>query len=154
MAFQMPPVLLVSTMLPLLLISFISVMVLRRLRPSASPQNLLQPADPTINIPEPSILSKSLAEALPDSIIFPQSAADFKESTGSYWAQQECEVIPTCVVRPHNAQELSKAITILKSEYDKPTEEQAAKRKAEGLFAVRGGGHSPVSGAASIEGGY
>ncbi|KAL9132511.1 MAG: hypothetical protein Q9175_006311 [Cornicularia normoerica] len=70
----------------------------------------------------------------------------------SYWAQQECEVIPACVVRPRDVQQLCTAVTVLKREYD-DRRKQAGEAKAEGLFAIRSGGHSPVSGAASIKGG-
>ena len=100
--------------------------------------------------PEPTMLSKSLALALPDSVIFPQDIAAFKQSMNSYWAQQECEVIPACVVRPRNVQQLCTAVTILKQEYDQRGKRDG-KEKAEGLFAIRSGGHSPVPGAASIQ---
>lgn len=70
----------------------------------------------------------------------------------SYWAQQECEVVPACVVRPRDVQELSTATTMLKREYDE-RRKQSGKDQPEGLFAIRGGGHSPIAGAASINGG-
>ena len=70
----------------------------------------------------------------------------------SYWAKQESEVIPACVVRPRDVQQLCTAITILKREYDE-REKHSHEEKAKGLFAIRSGGHSPVSGAASINGG-
>lgn len=98
------------------------------------------------------MLSESLASALPDSIIFPHDAAAFKQSMNSYWAQQECEVIPACVVRPRNVQQLCTTVTVLKHEYDERGK-QAGEEKSQGLFAIRSGGHSPVSGAASIKGG-
>lgn len=102
--------------------------------------------------PEPSMLIKSLASALPHSVVFPHDVDDFKQSMNSYWAKQECEVVPECVVRPRDVQQLCTAVTILKCEYDlrgmQPGEENA-----KGLFAIRSGGHSPISGAASIQGG-
>lgn len=101
---------------------------------------------------EPTMLSKSLALALPKSVIFPQDATAFKESMNSYWAQQEREVVPACVVRPCDVQQLSIAVTVLKREYDE-RQKQAGENKAEGLFAIRSGGHSPVAGAASIKAG-
>lgn len=103
---------------------------------------------------EPNMLTmcKNLASALPDCVIFPNDTSAFKHSMNSYWAQQEREVAPACVVRPRNVQQLSAAVKILKREYDerpRPTgEDQDA-----GLFAIRSGGHSPVPGAASIKGG-
>lgn len=100
--------------------------------------------------PEQIGLSKSLALVLPDSVVFPQDPATFKQLTNSYWAQQEREVIPACVVRPRDVQQLSTAVTVLKREYDKRA---VGENKTGGLFAVRSGGHSPVHGAASIKGG-
>lgn len=44
------------------------------------------------------------------------------------------------------------AIRLLKTEYDERRKRDAG-GKIPGLFAVRSGGHSPVPGAASIEGG-
>ncbi|CAD6569233.1 MAG: hypothetical protein ASARMPRED_002677 [Alectoria sarmentosa] len=136
------------------LLVFISIFIMRRLRTS----QILQAAkksdhlDLTSSSPEPTMLSKSLASALPECVIFPHDATAFKQSMNSYWAQQECEVIPACVVRPRDVQQLSTAVTVLKREYDERGK-QAGKESAEGLFAIRSGGHSPVSGAASIKGG-
>lgn len=136
------------------LLVFISIFIMRRLRTS----QILQAAkksdhlDLTSSSPEPTMLSKSLASALPECVIFPHDATAFKQSMNSYWAQQECEVIPACVVRPRDVQQLCTAVTVLKREYDERGK-QAGEESAEGLFAIRSGGHSPVSGAASIKGG-
>lgn len=35
-----------------------------------------------------------------------------------YWAQQECEVISACVVRPRDVQQLCTAINIIKRQFD------------------------------------
>lgn len=102
--------------------------------------------------PEPSMLSRNLASALSDSVIFPHDVAAFKQSMNSYWAQQECEVFPACVVRPRNVHGLCTAVKLLRHEYEE-RQRQAGERRADGLFAVRSGGHSPVAGAASIKGG-
>ncbi len=149
MAFQ-----LLSASAATTLLIVISIFVIRRLRTLPTLQSAKKPnhLDLTSNSLEPTMLSKSLAAALPDSVIFPHDAAAFKQSMNSYWAQQECEVIPACVVRPRNVQELCTAVTILKREYDERGK-QAGESRAEGLFAIRSGGHSPVSGAASIKGG-
>ncbi len=149
MAFQ-----LLSASAATTLLIVISIFVIRHLRTLPTPQAAKKPnhLDLTSSSLEPTILSKSLAVALPDSVIFPHDAAAFKQSMNSYWAQQECEVIPACVVRPRNVQELCTAVTILKREYDERGK-QAGEARAEGLFAIRSGGHSPVSGAASIKGG-
>lgn len=103
---------------------------------------------------EPHILAlcRSLASALPDSVIFPHDTAVFKNSMDSYWAQQERELAPACVVRPRNVQQLSAAVKILKRVYDERSG-PAGGEQTRGLFAVRSGGHSPVPGAASIKGG-
>ena len=136
------------------LLFIISLYIARRLRTSHTLQATKQPdhLQLTSNLPEPTNLSKKLASVLPDSVIFPHDAAAFKQSMNSYWAQQECEVIPACIVRPRDIQQLGTAVTILKREYDERGR-QAGEVKAEGLFAIRSGGHSPVAGAASIKGG-
>ena len=136
------------------LLVIISVYIVHRLRTSYTLQAAKKPdhLDFTSSLPEPTILSKILAAVLPDSVISPHDATEFKQSMTSYWAQQECEVIPACIVRPRDIQQLSTAVTILKREYDERGN-QAGEVKAEGLFAIRSGGHSPVSGAASIKGG-
>lgn len=147
MAFQLSPLFAATT----LFIIVSSIFIMRRLQTlQAANKHLL--LDLTSSSIESAMLSKSLASALPDSIIFPDDVAAFKQSMNSYWAQQECEVIPACVVRPRDVQQLCKAVTILKREYDQ-RRKQTGEKQAKGLFAIRGGGHSPVSGAASIEGG-
>jgi hypothetical protein len=103
----------------------------------------------SIEPPEPTILVKKLLLQLPDSVILPQSRQNFKEGLNAYWAQQECEIIPTCILRPRTVKELSIAVKIFKAEFD----DRGKERDDIGIFAVRGGGHSPVPGAASIEGG-
>jgi FAD binding domain len=141
-----------TTLFLVLIISIIIIM--RRLRTSQTLQDAKKHdhLDLTCSLPEPTMLSKSLASALPDSVFFPHDAAAFKQSMNSYWAQQECQVVPGCVVRPRDVQQLCTAVTILKHEYDERGK-QAGEENAEGLFAIRSGGHSPVSGAASIKGG-
>ncbi|KAF1845473.1 Glucooligosaccharide oxidase [Cucurbitaria berberidis CBS 394.84] len=99
-------------------------------------------------------LRAKLMSALPESIISPENAASFKQSTNSYWDQKACEVRPSCVVRPRDVQELSRTVKILKSEFDQRRKESKISESIlEGIFAVRGGGHSPVAGASSIKGG-
>lgn len=63
-------------------------------------------------------------------------------------------MIPACVIRPRDVRQLCTAVTVLKREYDvRGRQAGEENEKAEGLFAIRSGGHSPVSGAASIKGG-
>lgn len=135
-------------------ITLFIIVIMSRLRIFQTRQAATEPdhLDPVSSSPEPTKLSKSLALALPQSIIFPEDTAAFKQSMNSYWAQQEREVIPACVIRPRDVQQLSMAVTVLKSEYDE-RQKEAGENKAEGLFAIRSGGHSPVAGAASIMGG-
>ncbi|TGO07340.1 hypothetical protein BTUL_0290g00050 [Botrytis tulipae] len=104
--------------------------------------------------PEITRISKTLVAALPESVILPQSITNFNKAVNGYWAKQECEVNPSCIVRPRNNEELCIAVTIIKHEYDERRKENfGEEHRSEGLFAVRSGGHSCVAGAASIEGG-
>ena len=149
MAFQ---VFSVSVGTTLLIIVFILIM--RRLRTSQTPQAAKKHEymDLTSGLLGTTMLSKSLASALPKSVIFPHDTTAFKRSINSYWAQQECEAIPAWVVRPRDVQQLCTAVTVLKCHYEERGK-QAGQEKGEGLFAIRSGGHSPVSGVASIKGG-
>jgi len=128
------------------LVVIISILIIRRVRASP-PQNLT-----TSRSSEPTILAKVLASKLPESVILQHDAAAFENSTKSYWAQQECEVTPACVVRPRDVRELCTAVTILKHEYDERRKRSGNDRQG-GLFAIRGGSHSPISGAATVKGG-
>ena len=153
MAFQI-----LSTFAATALLIIISIVIGYRRLISPTRQVEMKPdhVDLTSNSQEQTMLCKSLASALPDSVIFPQDAVAFKQSMDCYWAQQEREVIPACVVRPRDVQQLCAAVSVLKREYDereRQVGEKRAEKKAEGLFTIRSGGHSPVSGAASIKGG-
>lgn len=138
-----------ATAITLLIIVIMSRLLILQARQAATEPDYL---DLVSSSPESTELNKSLALALPKRIIFPQDAAAFKQSINSYWAQQEREVIPACVIKPSRLQQLSIAVTVLKREYDK-RQKEAGENKAEGLFAIRSGGHSPIAGAASIKGG-
>jgi hypothetical protein len=116
----------------------LSVLILRGFLPSQ------RTADGKVfAVPEPTLTSILLSKSLPESVILPDSSK-FSKATSSYWAKQESEIIPACVLRPRTTGELSVAVKILKQEYDKDPR---------GMFAIRSGGHSPVPGAASIQGG-
>ncbi|KAF7928990.1 hypothetical protein BELL_0247g00100 [Botrytis elliptica] len=105
-------------------------------------------------IPEITRISKTLAAALPESVILPQSITSFNKAVDGYWAKQECEINPSCIVRPRNDEEICTAITILKREYDERRKQKVGKEhRFDGFFAIRSGGHSCVAGAANIEGG-
>ncbi|OAL65160.1 FAD binding domain protein [Trichophyton rubrum] len=136
-----------------LLIAVSVFFAMRRLRGSPKepePELVVRSSEAAIQ------LNKLLASALPeDVVVLPQNAATFRKSMNTYWAQQECEVVPACVVRPRNIDQLCTAVTILKGEYDRrrSLDDEKGGIKAGGLFAVRSGGHSAVSHAASIEDG-
>lgn len=148
MAFHLLPAVVVTAILVLVTI------LIMRLRTSFIPQasKKLNHSDNTRSSTEFSIISKNLESALSEILIFPHDGTVFDETMNSYWAKQECEVVPACVIRPHNIQQLSTAITILKQEYER-REKQGGDENSVGSFAVRSGGHSPVPGAASIKGG-
>ncbi|OAG00035.1 FAD binding domain-containing protein [Paraphaeosphaeria sporulosa] len=103
-------------------------------------------------------LAKALASALPDETILPEDATSFLNATDIYWDQQESERVPSCIVQPQTVESVSTAVKILKHAYAervlgcRKNDLESGLREA-GLFAVRSGGHSPVSGAASIDGG-
>ncbi len=146
---------------PLLFVSFVSIIVtvigtiiIRRTRAPPHPQNVTFATrmNPTIDSSELSRLTASLASALPNGVILPHDESPFKDATQSYWAQQACEAVPACVIQPRNAQELSEAVKILKDEFD-GTGKESVGDVTRGLFAIRGGGHSPLPGASSINGG-
>ncbi|KAL4742305.1 FAD binding domain protein [Aspergillus similis] len=123
-----------------------AVWVLQRTKyPPESQAQLEVPTDP-------SPISKKLAEALPHIVLLHRDNDAFRKSINSYWAQQEREVMQACIVQPREAGEVAKVIDILKREYDKqkafPTD-----KSGDVLFAVRGGGQSPVLGGASAKGG-
>ncbi|KAJ4286983.1 hypothetical protein N0V90_012864 [Kalmusia sp. IMI 367209] len=100
-------------------------------------------------------LIEDLSSALPDNTILPTDVEAFEKSINTHWAKQECEVVPSCIIRPRTTAQLSTAITILKREYDerKKNNLDGGNADAAGLFAIRSGGHSPVARSASIEDG-
>ncbi|KAL9622767.1 MAG: hypothetical protein Q9160_002885 [Pyrenula sp. 1 TL-2023] len=104
---------------------------------------------------EPGALVKDLKAALPDGVAtlpFDDYVA-FKQSMNAYWARQEREIVPACVVRPRDTRHLVATVKIIKREFDERQKLGGLQRTAESLFAVRGGGHSPVPNAANISGG-
>lgn len=137
-----------------LIVTVIGTIIIRRTRTPPHSQNLTSAThiNPMTDTSELRTLTASLASALPNSVILPQDESPFKDATQSYWAQQACEAVPACVIQPRNAQELSEAVKILKDEFD-AMETQSVGNVTMGLFAIRGGGHSPLPGASSINGG-
>jgi FAD/FMN-containing dehydrogenase len=137
--------LLTLSVIPLILLTASSIFLYNTIRPHASET---KPTKKEI-ITEPSKLAKQLVSALPDSVLLLQDIDVFKQGRNAYWAQQECEIIPACIVQPRTVQELSTVVIILNKEYISQKNTPTSK----GIFAIRGGGHSPVPGAASIKDG-
>ncbi|EZG08954.1 hypothetical protein H106_01868 [Trichophyton rubrum CBS 735.88] len=75
-----------------LLIAVSVFFAMRRLRGSPKepePELVVRSSEAAIQ------LNKLLASALPeDVVVLPQNAATFRKSMNTYWAQQECEVVP------------------------------------------------------------
>ena len=85
-----------------------------------------------------------LSLALGQKVSYPASVI-YKASATSYWSRQEELLVPSCVIRPANAQDVATAVTTL------------TRLNKLGLpnckFAIRGGGHTPWAGSANIDGG-
>ena len=95
-------------------------------------------------------LVQRLKAALPAIVLLPEDD-HFPAVANVYWARQECEALPSCIVRPTTTEELSSAVKILKREYDDRRREEGY--GVVGVFAIRSGGHSVPSGAASLRDG-
>ncbi|KAF2651117.1 FAD-binding domain-containing protein [Lophiostoma macrostomum CBS 122681] len=96
-----------------------------------------------------------LSKELPDIVLLPNSPTHisaFRQSTASYWAKQESEATPAIIPQPKNALSLSTAMKLINRTFTDCITSTDPERRAdvEGLFAIRSGGHSPISGAASV----
>ncbi|GMF73651.1 unnamed protein product [Aspergillus oryzae] len=98
-----------------------------------------------------SLISQKLVEALPHIVLSHSDKDAFRKSIDSYWAQQEREVRQACIVQPREASEVASVINILKREHGRQRPSTGGCDDV--LFAVRGGGQSPVPGGASAKGG-
>ena len=101
-------------------------------------------------------LVDQLSSAFPDIVLLSSDGEIFEQSMNAYWAKQECEVVPCCVLRPTTTEQLSTAIKLLSREYHQRQRNGSGDDNEgieTGLFAIRSGGHSPKSHAASIEDG-
>ncbi|RMZ74576.1 histidine kinase HHK3p [Pyrenophora seminiperda CCB06] len=99
-------------------------------------------------------LKAKLVAAIPHIVIGPEKEKEYRQSVNAYWDQKACEVPPACIVRPRNVWELAQAVKILRREFDLRSDRaKTSGEEVEPIFAVRGGGHSPVPGASSIRGG-
>jgi FAD/FMN-containing dehydrogenase len=84
-----------------------------------------------------------LMAELGNKISFPSSAA-YEESVGSYWSVQNNDIDPTCIVSPNATADVSLAVGSL---------HEVSSFGLQCPFAVRGGGHTPWAGAATIANG-
>ncbi|ELR10382.1 hypothetical protein VC83_00470 [Pseudogymnoascus destructans] len=80
-----------------------------------------------------------LSASLGSSVVF-NSSSEYGKSQSSHWALQQSELIPSCIIVPSRASEVSDAISIIS------TIETCN-------FAIKGAGHGTVVGAANIDGG-
>ncbi|OBT69835.1 hypothetical protein VE03_00987 [Pseudogymnoascus sp. 23342-1-I1] len=80
-----------------------------------------------------------LSASLGSSVVFDPSTT-YANSQSSYWALQQSELIPSCIIVPSTTSEVSDAISII-STIDSCH------------FAIKGAGHGTVAGAANIDGG-
>jgi FAD/FMN-containing dehydrogenase len=128
-----------------------SILMLRRIQASNGQQPATKPHLLASVPPEqlPTYIQSLLAE-LPSCVILQADVVAFQQAIDYSWAQQNREIIPACIVRPRDAQQLGKAIAILKREHD--SRSQAGGQIA-GFFAVRSGGANPGLGAATVQDG-
>ena len=81
---------------------------------------------------------RTLSSLLPQKV-FTKGDAPYSESLSSYYAAQEGDLHPSCIVKPEAVVDVSIALKSL-STYDGP----------KCHFAIRGGGHTPFAGSANI----
>jgi hypothetical protein len=126
-----------------------SILMLRR-RQAANGQQPATKPRLLANVPPeqlPKYIQSLLAE-LPSCVILQADVAAFQQAIDYSWAQQNREIIPACIVRPRDAQQLGKAVVILKREHDSRSQAGAP---IAGFFAVRSGGANPGLGAATVQ---
>jgi hypothetical protein len=100
---------------------------------------------PKFNATGQSAICVALAAALPDSV-YSEQHPTFQLSANSYWSQNARESKPACIVQPANTQEVAVAVRLLKAEFDRVKEGDEPLQ-----FAVRGGGHAPERGFATVD---
>lgn len=95
-----------------------------------------------------SAVSAALLDDLPESV-FTEAQSQFAASVDSYWADQQREIVPECVVKPRTDAEVAIAVKIINNHFT-----QAISQGREPLkFAVRGAGHSAIPGFSNAAGG-
>jgi len=84
-----------------------------------------------------------------DKVLFPGSGG-YTSSVSSYWARQAAQLQPLCVVTPGSTEDVSLAIRSLVSVAESLADPEEASTCH---FAIRSGGHLPLTGAANVAGG-
>lgn len=128
-----------------------SVLLLRRKQTPNGQQPATKP-HLLANVP-PERLPKyiqSLLSELPGCVILQADTEAFQQAVDYNWAQQNREIIPACIVRPRDAQELGKAVAILRRDHGSRIRAGAP---TTGFFAIRSGGVNPGLGAATVQDG-
>ncbi|KAG7112548.1 FAD-dependent monooxygenase CTB5 like protein [Verticillium longisporum] len=101
--------------------------------------------------PEPAKYIRDLAIALPDSLILPTDVLAFNASLKVWFSLQNRDIIPACIVKPKNEQEISLALTHLRREHSIRAKDGTT--VGQGLFAVRAGGANPATGISGVKDG-
>ncbi|TVY42553.1 Bifunctional solanapyrone synthase [Lachnellula subtilissima] len=130
-----------------------TVLVLRRKQEPPRQQPAPKP-HPLASVPPeqlPEYIQILLAE-LPNCVILQSDIAAFQQAIDCSWTQPNREIIPACIVRPSDAQQLGAAVAILKREQDRRTQLQAGISVA-GFFAIRSGGVNPGLGVSTVQDG-
>ncbi|GJN80322.1 hypothetical protein PLIIFM63780_003848 [Purpureocillium lilacinum] len=100
-------------------------------------------ASPAVEQPSAAAASgASCCKALTDALgskVASKCSPGYTKSIQSYWAVQETQISPTCVLLATSADDVSKALNVLVPSSCR--------------FAVRGGGHGPIPGIANIQDG-
>lgn len=81
---------------------------------------------------------RTLSSLLPQKV-FTKGDATYSESLGSYYATQESDLHPSCIIRPETVFDVSVAVKSL-----------TGSKKHKCRFAIRSGGHTPFAGSANI----
>jgi FAD/FMN-containing dehydrogenase len=129
------------------LIAIISVVIYRKLQAVKDVKELSKVLR---EFPEPAPYIKNLAATLPDSVLLPKDTDAFGKAMGVYFSVQNREMIPSCIVQPRDAQELSAAVKHIKREH---ADRKQQPSRSDGLFAIRGGGANPALGISGVKDG-
>lgn len=130
-------------------VALISVLIFRRQRPVV--QQLLKQYS-LASVPKeqlPQYIQKLIIE-FPESVILQSDISAFQKAQDINWAQQNREIVPTCIVRPRDVWELSKILIVLKVEYENRKKAGIADA---GFFSIRSGGINPGLGVSTVKDG-